>query len=212
MPSERVVCFVDGFNLYHSIDDLSRPHLKWVDLWSLSEVFIRPKTQQLVRVYYFTAYALWMPDKVRRHRAYIAALRARGVIPILAKFKNKDRKCPKCSHRWIGHEEKETDVNLALAMLNGAYRNEYDHAFLITRDSDITPALRLVRETFPRKGITAIAPPRRGHSNELLAIVPPLEKAKIQEVHLERCLLPAVLQDAGGNIVARRPAEYDPPV
>ena len=58
---QRVVCFIDGFNLYHSIDDLGDDHLKWVDLWALSEVFIKKTSQRLENVYYFSAYADWLP-------------------------------------------------------------------------------------------------------------------------------------------------------
>jgi hypothetical protein len=32
MPPDRVVAFIDGFNLYHSILALRQPHLKWLDL------------------------------------------------------------------------------------------------------------------------------------------------------------------------------------
>jgi uncharacterized LabA/DUF88 family protein len=208
---ERVACFIDGFNLYHALRDLQKPHLKWVDLWALAEVFIARRSQRLQTVYYFSAYADWMPDKERRHRIYVNALVAKGVIPVMAQFKDKDRRCPQCGHQWTGHEEKETDVNIAIAMLNGVYRNEYDHAFVVTRDSDITPAIRMLRAYFPTKGVTVIAPPNRGHSNELLQITPPPLKAKIRVVQIERCLLGPVVYDAGGNIAAHRPAEYAPP-
>ncbi len=33
---KKVISYIDGLNLYHAIDDLNRPHLKWVDLWALS--------------------------------------------------------------------------------------------------------------------------------------------------------------------------------
>lgn len=32
MESERIVCFVDGFNMYHALKQLQQPHLKWLDL------------------------------------------------------------------------------------------------------------------------------------------------------------------------------------
>ena len=32
----------------------------------------------------------------------------------MAEFKDKDRRCPRCKHKYKGHEEKETDVHLAL--------------------------------------------------------------------------------------------------
>jgi hypothetical protein len=32
-----VIAYIDGFNLYHAIDDLEKPHLKWLDLNALSK-------------------------------------------------------------------------------------------------------------------------------------------------------------------------------
>lgn len=93
--------------------DLMPLHLKWLNLWSLSSVFIRPKSQKLVDVIYFSAYADWLPQK--RHTQYVKALISSKVTTVMGKFKQKDRKCPKCKHMWCGHEEKETDVNIAPA-------------------------------------------------------------------------------------------------
>ncbi len=101
-----------------------------------------------------------------------------GVKPVMGKFKTKDRKCRKCRYKWTGHEEKETDVNIALAMLNLAYKNEYDHAFLISNDSDLAPAIHMVRANFPEKLITTSVPPHYFHSNELIKASS--AKAKIQ--------------------------------
>jgi uncharacterized LabA/DUF88 family protein len=203
---ERVVCFIDGFNLYHSIHRLKSPSLKWVNLWALASVFIRPKTQQLNAVYYFSAYADWIPDAKLRHLRYVKALTAAGVTPVLGKFKEKDRKCPKCGHKWQSHEEKETDVNIALALLNLAYQNKYDRALLISNDSDLAPAIHMVRAHFPQKYITTIVPPHYRHSNELIQASS--DKAKITVAHLERCLMPEHILDAGGNIVVTRPEKY----
>lgn len=206
MIQERVICFIDGFNLYHAIHYLKAPHLKWVNLWSLSSVFIRPKSQQLNSVYYFSAYADWRPDAKSRHLRYVKALVLAGVTPVMGKFKQKDRKCPKCKHEWHSHEEKETDVNIALALLNLAYQNKYDRAFLISNDSDLAPAIHMVRNCFPEKQITTIVPPHYRHSNELIQASS--EKAKITIAHLERCLMPAHILDAGGNLIVTRPPEY----
>ena len=45
----RIIAYIDGFNLYHAIDDigkpdrrrpnaatLRKPHLKWLNLWSVN--------------------------------------------------------------------------------------------------------------------------------------------------------------------------------
>ena len=49
----------------------------------------------------------------------------------------------------------------------------------------------------------------RRHSKELWALATNRTSLKVE--HLERCLLPHTVQDAGGNIAATRPSEYDPP-
>ena len=210
MHQERVVCFVDGFNLYHAIHRLSYPHLKWVNLWVLASVFVRPKSQRLVDVYFFSAYADWRPQSKKRHVQYVRALSASGVKPIMGKFKEKDRKCPQCRHQWLSHEEKETDVNIALALLNLGYKDQYDRAFLISNDSDLAPAIHMIIANFPGKRVTTIVPPHYQHSNELIKASS--DKAKITVEHLQRCLLPAIIYDAGGNMVATRPLEYAPPM
>lgn len=60
MPLIRVACFIDGFNIYHAINDLRRNELKWVDLRKLMACFTDPKVHALGPVYYFSAYATWL--------------------------------------------------------------------------------------------------------------------------------------------------------
>lgn len=206
----RVVALVDGFNLYHSIDALKKPWLKWLDLWKLSDRHVLRKSERLEAVYYFSAYAYWLPQPMQRHRAYVKALEAHRVTPVLGQFKAKDRSCRKCGARWTAHEEKETDVNIAIAMLRLAHKNDFDRCLLISRDSDIAPAVRATLEDFPQKVVTVVAPPNRGHSTELVAASAG-KKAKITERQLEECQLPDTVIDAGGNVVARRPAQYVKP-
>lgn len=197
MPPQRVVCFVDGFNLYHSIVKLKNPYLKWLNLWSLASVFVPKQTHELCDVYYFSSYANWLPQSKRRHQAYVKALTAFNVKTIKGKFKDKDRKCPSCAHRWVAHEEKETDVNIALEMLNQAYQNKYNVALLISNDSDLAPAIKMIRTNFSSKLITTIAPPHSFHSNELIQASS--HKSKITIDQLKRCLLPKETYDAKGN-------------
>jgi hypothetical protein len=111
----------------------------------------------------------------------------------------------------MAHEEKESDVNLAIHLLHEAYCNSYDVALLLTADSDLAPAVRLVCSTFPEKRIRILAPPNRPHSKELVASAGgPKRCSKIKRVHLERALLPETLRDVGGKILARRPSKYAP--
>lgn len=175
--------------------------------------FTDPNVHDLREVFYFSAFATWLPDQLTRHRAYVEALKANGVTPILGQFKVKDRQCKNCGHKWIGHEEKETDVNIALWLLREAYRDSFDEAFIVSRDSDLTPAIRMVAAEFPHKQIKMVSPPGAGHSKEMAQIVGDKKLASIRPIHLERNLLPAtVFSPDTGLPLVHRPAQYDPPL
>lgn len=209
MDRQRVVCLIDGLNLYHAISALDRPELKWVDLKNLSKVFLKTHSEELIKVFYFSAYADHVSESSQKcQRAHIRALELTNVTPILGHFKEKARKCPSCNHRWIGHEEKETDVNIALFLLNLAYQNAFDRALLISNDSDLAPAIRMVRQYFPQKRITTVSPPHYFHSREL--ILASSDKTKVRVEHLERCLLPSFVTDASRMVTVFRPPEYAP--
>ncbi len=208
-PILRVSAFIDGFNLYHALKRLDGDHLLWLDLWTLMERQLLRNTESLRSVYYFSAFATWLPEEKERHESYVNALKARGVTAIMGHFKEKDRKCPKCNNRWRGHEEKETDVNIALHLFNQAYKNGYDKALLVTRDSDLKPAVEMVLREFPHKNITVVAPPHLGHSTDLTKVA--TAKRKITKAQVEDCLLPKAIHDPNGHIIALRPVKYDPP-
>lgn len=209
MERQRVIVFVDGFNLYHAIVRLHRLELKWLDLRALSKVFLDSKFENLKDIFYFSAYANHVSESSqKRQRAYIKALELTSVKPILGHFKKKDRKCIACNHKWVGHEEKETDVNIALYLLDSAYQDSFDRALVITNDSDLAPAIQIVRQRFPHKRITTVAPPNYYHSNELIKVSS--DKARIRIEHIEACLLPSVVTDASRLISIARPKEYSP--
>lgn len=93
-------------------------------------------------------------------------------------------------------------------MLMEGFNDSYDHAFLICQDSDLAPAVRRVTREL-KKAVTVITPPGRRHSTELIQAA--TAKAKLKRRHLERCLFPQHVYDVGGNLVATRPTDYDPP-
>lgn len=203
---QRVAVFVDEFNLYHALLKFRDDRVKWLSLNDLSKRLVRPQSERIVAIYYFSALAKWLVASSSRHREYIKALEATGVIPILGHFKEKDRGCRSCGATWKGHEEKETDVNIALHMLRGAYKDEFDKALLISRDSDLVPAVAMIRNDFADKEVIAVAPPLMGHSNDLLRVCS--SKRKITPQHILSSLLPAIVLDSSGQVVASRPIPY----
>lgn len=56
------------------------------------------------------------------------------------------------------YEEKQTDVNISLYILEGAFKDYYDKALIFSGDSDIAPSIIMSKQHFPNKNFTAILP------------------------------------------------------
>ena len=208
----RVAAFVDGYNLYHAIDSLCENHLKWVNIRDLCKQFAPNPHCELGEVHYFTAGATWLRDSYRRQVKYLRALQSVAVKPMLGKFKVRNASCFKCGHSWSLHEEKETDVNIALHLLRGAFTDSYDRALLVSGDSDLVPAVRMVLEDFPTKQVVIVAPIGQQYSMDLYNAAGGRENCrKMKLVHIEQSLFPSEVRDSSGEFAAVRPARYDPP-
>jgi uncharacterized LabA/DUF88 family protein len=201
---KRVIVYIDGFNLYHAIKDLKRPHLKWVCARSLAESLLR-KDEALKTVKYFSAYATWMPDRHLRHIAYTDALLARGVVLHMAQFKEKPRKCRSCGAQWKGHEEKETDVQIAVHMVADAMKGDVDRIILISADTDLGPAIKMIAANAPKCEVFVATPP--GRFGFCRSLGPKLE---ITAGRIAKSLLPESVQ-IGPNKTVKRPPQYAPP-
>ncbi len=214
----RIIAYIDGFNLYHAIDDIGkfnlrkpnasgvrRPHLKWLNLWALCESMAR-SGETLTEVNYFSAYATWLPDAHKRHLEYVKALRYTNVSCVMGHFKDKKLRCKSCGVTWVGHEEKETDVHIAARIVFDACENRFDRAILITADSDLAPALNIVKSRFPAKQLFVVSPPDR--FNHARSLKPAF---MLTPGRLEQHLLPESRIDANGQLLFQRPANYCPP-
>jgi uncharacterized LabA/DUF88 family protein len=204
MKQKKVAIYVDGFNLYHAIDDLNEDHLKWLNLWALGEKLLPDNgSEVLVTVKYFSAYATWREHSMRRHQRYVAALKASGVTVVLGRFKEKRNRCRTSNAHYISHEEKETDVNIGAHLMADALQGRFDRALIISADTDLNGVVELARKEATDKIINLVAPPkRRGRNRAALFEIP---KGKIKT-----SLLPAVI-DIGDGKVIERPAVYKPP-
>lgn len=215
----RIIAYIDGFNLYHAINDLGlpnprkprskvkpKPHLKWLDLWALTESLARDN-ETVSEVNYFSAYATWLPQAHKRHLEYVKALEHAGVTCIMGHFKEKHRKCKSCSATWVQHEEKETDVHIAARIVVDACEDRFDRAVLITADSDLAPALNIVKSRFPKKQVFVVAPPGRHNHARSLNTAYTLTPGRLAE-HM----LPATATGANGKVLFTRPPSYSPPI
>ena len=168
MPTTRAAFLVDGFNLYHSLKRaslaLGGTGTRWLDLSSFCRSFLSQigGNAHLESVTYFSALAEHLeslkPDVTQRHKDYLECLRATGVDVHLAHFKKKSVVCPDCAKRITRHEEKETDVAMAITLIELLLEDRCDAVVLITGDSDLAPAIRSARRLFPQKMVCCCFP------------------------------------------------------
>lgn len=144
--------YVDGFNLYYGAllarkDSFSR---KWLNLESLADKLLKPKSFNVVKIKYFTAEVLLNhdPQKIQRQQYYWRALATLPRVErINGKFLLKRVNVPitkDVSLRGKVPEEKGTDVNLATHLVNDAHLGKFDVAAIISNDSDLAEAIRVV--------------------------------------------------------------------
>lgn len=197
---EKVIFFIDGFNLYHALLDNNRLNrYKWLDLNSLARKFTK-KDDKIEDIFYFTALATWSPDKVRRHKDFIKAQEINGVKIVYGEFKRKDKICPVCRKTYQTFEEKQTDVNIAIQLLVLAVQDKYDKAFIISGDSDLIPSIEAVKSAFPHKKIGVIIPIYR--SAEQLKLTCDFYM-KMKEKHLRASMLPDIIDLGKGKKLIR---------
>lgn len=161
---QRVITYVDGFNLYFGLKDSRFKKYYWLDLPALSAALLKPG-QQLVATHYFTARIRTNGRNAadaKRQTNYIDALAAQDNLTVHeGHYLEKTQRCNGCGATWKAYEEKMTDVNIAAQMLADAYEDRFDTAFIISGDSDLTTPIQQVRKRFPDKRLIVVFPPNR---------------------------------------------------
>jgi uncharacterized LabA/DUF88 family protein len=167
---------VDGFNFYYGA--VKGTPFKWLDFMELFRNLLQSQ-HDIIKIKYFTALVnptTADPRKSIRQQTYIRALEhhipqfevyygnflSRSKWALLANADN-----PGDRVKILSIEEKGSDVNLAVHLLNDAWLDLYDCAVLVSNDSDLAEALRLVR-VHHRKKIGVITPHKKQQSRELL--------------------------------------------
>lgn len=204
MPTKRTIVYIDGYNLYHAIDDLKDDSLKWLDLKKLANSLLRDD-EHLHQVIYFSAYATHYAGAYKRHRQYVAALKHVGVKVVLGQFKKKFPKCNVCHAHYQTHEEKETDVNIAIHLIRDTMQDSYDRAIIISADTDMRSAVEMARGLNGAKRIDIVAPPKRRNRAHSLKPIYEIPRGK-----LIACRLDDVYRD-GETLVATVPVKYQKP-
>jgi hypothetical protein len=142
--------YVDGFNLYKGVLE-ANPAWKWLNLQSFFEAL--RLNEDVVGVRYFTAVIdphLRYSDRKNRQAVYWRALET---LPKVTRIEGRyqlrtvkcgARGCPRQEHYQVP-EEKKTDVNIVVRLMDDAINRRMDTAVIVSGDSDLEPAIEWVR-------------------------------------------------------------------
>jgi len=170
------IIYIDGFNFYYRA--VKNTPYKWLDFKSLFQKLLSTKNQ-IIQIKYFTALVSgkYNPQKPIKQKTFLRALKTfipeieiyyghfltHEVFAPLAK-PTENRRAVKI----IKTEEKGSDVNIAVHLLNDAWLNNYDCAIIVSNDSDLAEAMKLVKKHHPNKMLGLIMPGKGHPSKELM--------------------------------------------
>lgn len=157
-----------------------------------------------------------------RQQNQLALLAAFGTTPkveiIQGKFKSRRVLCTHPLCRFKGNrfferqEEKRTDVNIALHMLDDAYRGKCENLVLVSGDSDLVPAVQHVKNRFPmlRVYVYAPSPASQGaeqrHAMELKHAAHDGKDLPFKLI--QACQFPDVIDNPRTGQVIQKPADW----
>ena len=199
---QRVVGYIDGFNLYFGLREKGWRRYYWLNPAALINALTR-HDQQFIHCHYFTA--RFRSDQgnqgEKRQALWLDAL---GTIPEITchfgHFLSKTDTCRRCGAKRTTYEEKMTDVNIATRLLIDAYDDRFDTAIIVSADSDLSTPIEKVREKFPNKRVIVAFPPRR-HSAQLTRVAS--GHVIIRQNTLRNILLPDEIKTAAGHVLKR---------
>ncbi len=171
----RTIVYIDGFNFYYG--QLKGTHGKWLDVEALFRRSLGPQNL-LVRIKYFTARVQPTPSNPQvniRQDTYLRALQAHCPTVevyfghfLRHRVSMENANPPPSRVSVWKNEEKGSDVNLALQLLNDAWLDRFDCAVVVSNDSDLAEALRLVKQQHKKLiGLVTPGAPRRKTSQQL---------------------------------------------
>lgn len=143
---KRVAAFIDGFNVYYSMDksaDGKYKKYKWLNLRKLLENFLQ-EDEMLQNIMFFTALQK-NETKRMRHLNYLKALKSEGIDYYLGKMRYEILTCPHCGKKYTEPKEKQTDANIISRFMGMAFYKDFDVALIVSADSDLVPMIEATK-------------------------------------------------------------------
>jgi uncharacterized LabA/DUF88 family protein len=206
--SSRSIIYVDGFNLYYGA--VKGGPYKWLDLQKYFGLLRPDDENQSIK--YFTAFI--GGSHRANQEAYLQALETLSKVEIiLGKYKYKSVKCtlPACtfpgSRDFQVPEEKRSDVNIATHMIDDAHCRRAERMVLVSGDSDLVPAIHMVKQRFPKIKITVYVPSRNPIRGAAVEIRSAADKHKTLPLNLlARCQFPNPVRGGTTGAILKPPS------
>lgn len=151
--------YVDGFNFYYGLKNKPWKKYYWLDTIKFFESMLRDN-QELIEVHYFSARPIGDEQAYNNQDLFFSANKMNRKFKLtLGKYLKKKITCRKCQNIINTYEEKETDVRIATQMINDVYLERCDITIIVSADSDMVPAVELMRQISPQHKIFVYFPP-----------------------------------------------------
>jgi len=200
----RLIAYIDGFNLYFGLKQSGWKKYYWLDLQKLC-LNLSKHDQVLIKTKYFTSRVAKPHNKMMRQKTFLEALSTLNDFQIFyGKYQINNWLCSACEANIEIPKEKMTDVNIAVELLTDAFQDEFDTALIISADSDLKPPIVKTKELFPEKKVVVAFPPKR-YSIELKNVAD--SSFHIGRKKVADSLLPDQITKEGGYVIIR-PAEW----
>jgi uncharacterized LabA/DUF88 family protein len=206
----RTVVYVDSWNLYYGC--LKGTPYRWINIAEMVRLSM-PAHYQIDRIRFFTATAMERPGDPQQLIRQLTLFRALRTVPnltmhygtFLVKHVRMMLVTPLPGGirfvEVVKTEEKGSDVNLGVYLVADGYENVYDAAVIISDDSDLVEAVRIVRYRLG-KHVTVLSPSGKSYEMRQAAN----RWRQIKTTVLAQSKFPPMIRDAQGEF--RKPARW----
>lgn len=181
----RVNVYIDGFNFYYGLKSKHWRKFYWLDIVKFYELFMKPD-QELVNVFYCIAAPTDVPQKNRQSLLFSANRLNPKFKVIYGKFLEKE--VTHGGKKFKTFEEKQTDINIAVNLIKNVVFNNCDTSIIVSGDSDLVPAINLVKEINSHHKVFVHFPPNR-HSANLTSKSDAVIHLDRYENRFQKCIL-----------------------
>lgn len=182
--------YIDGFNLFHGLEEAKLKKFYWLDLHVLSTKILASFGHVAHSTRYFTSRVWNDHDSFKEQQKWLDAVATqKNVEARFGAFRHAPEDCSLCGGRYEKPQEKKTDVCLGVSVLEDLAVWSPSAILLITGDIDQIPTIAAAQRLRPKVPIYIAFPPLR-RNGELAGCVGSKRCIDIDSALLTGCCMP----------------------